>query len=357
MAEDNDDSQKTEQPTGRRLSRAREQGQVPVSRELNNWFVIGGGTLLIFIFAPHIANSLTDLLENFIAKPDQVSADPATVRDLLRETFIHAALIVGLPILLLMVAGLAGPLSQTGLMISWEPLKPALSKLSLLAGVKRLFSVRSLVELGKSILKLIIVGYVCYSLIAPAFPSIEHLITLHPVDMLAELRHLILRLAFGVLATLTLIMIADIIYQRISFTNRMRMTRQEVKDETKDSEGDPLIKARIRQIRVQRARARMMANVPKADVVITNPTHFAIALKYDPKNMGAPLVLAKGQDLIALKIREIAEENKITIVENPPLARALYATVEIDEQIPPEHYKAVAEVISYVFKLRGRTLH
>jgi flagellar biosynthetic protein FlhB len=149
-------------------------------------------------------------------------------------------------------------------------------------------------------------------------------------------------------------MIADMTYQRLAFIARMRMTRQEVKEEMRQSEGDPIIKQRLRAIRIQRARARMMANVPKADVVITNPTHFAVALQYNPAKMSAPLCLAKGQDLIALKIREIAGEHKISIVENPPLARALYATVEIDQEISPEHYKAVAEVISYVFRLRNR---
>jgi flagellar biosynthetic protein FlhB len=183
------------------------------------------------------------------------------------------------------------------------------------------------------------------------------MIFLEPVQLVAEIRHLVLRLAFAIFATLTIVMLVDIIYQRFAFVARLRMSRQELKDESKQNEGDPIIKQRIRQIRVARARQRMMANVPKADVVITNPTHFAVALKYNPAEMAAPICLAKGQDLIALKIREIATTNKIAIVENPPLARALHATVEIDEPIAPEHYKAVAEIISYVFRLKGRTLH
>ena len=357
MAEGDDKDQKTEQPTQARIDQARASGQVPHSRELNHWFLIGTGTLIILAFAPSIAESLTATLTNFIARPEAVADDATSLEALLTETIMKAAFTIVVPLILLMAAAMAGSLVQTGLNFSIDPIMPKFSKLSPIAGFHRIFSVRNLVEFVKNLIKLAIIGSVAFSLLNPTLPGIEHLIALEPVQILGELRHLVLRLCFGVLVTLTIIMIADVIYQRFAFTARLRMTRQEVKQEMRQSEGDPVIKQRLRQLRMQRARQRMMANVPKADVVITNPTHFAIALQYDPLTMTAPLCLAKGQDVIALKIREVAEKNNVALVENKPLARALYATVEIDEQIPAEHYKAVAEVISYVFRLRGRSLN
>ena len=356
MAEGPDKEQKTEDPTAGRLQRAREQGQIPASRELNHWFLIGTGTLILLAFAPSLGWSLIDTLRNFIARPDQVPDDPAALQALFAETLIKAATAVAVPLLLLLVAAIAGPLLQTGFNISSSPLAPKFSKISPMAGFHRLFSARTLIEFLKNLVKLIIIASVAFTLVKPVLPGMEHLIRMEPAAMLNETRHLVLRLCIGILATLTVIMIGDILYQRMHFMAGLRMTRQEVKDESKQNEGDPMVKQRLRQLRTQRARARMMANVPKADVVITNPTHFAVALQYDPAKMAAPVCLAKGQDLIALKIREIAGLHKVTIVENPPLARALYPTVEIDQAIPPEHYKAVAEVVSYVFRLRGRAV-
>jgi flagellar biosynthetic protein FlhB len=354
MAEQQDNDQKTEQPTAARLARAREQGQVPVSRELNHWFLIGGGALILLGIAPHMARSLVNILRNFIAQPEQVPDNAGALEDVFTDTIMHVGLVVALPLILLLVAAMAGPLLQTGFLLSADPLMPKWSKISPMAGFHRIFSKRALIEFLKNLAKLALIATVAFNLVRPNLPTIEHLIEMQPIQIVAEVRQLVLRLCLGILSVLTVIMLVDVIYQRLSFVARMRMTRQEVKEELRQSEGDPLIRQRLRQIRVQRARTRMMANVPKADVIITNPTHFAVALQYDPLKMGAPKCVAKGQDLIALKIREIADENKVTIVENPPLARALYPMVEVDKEIPPEHYKAVAEVISYVFRLRGR---
>jgi flagellar biosynthetic protein FlhB len=354
MADDQEQSQKTEQPTSKRLQTAREQGQVPHSRELNHWFIIGGGCLILLAFMPGVAAKLLDILRAFIEKPDQVASDAASLSHIFSEPIERAALAIFVPLLILLVGAFCGPILQTGFLLSAEPLVPHFSKISPLAGIKRLFSSRTLVEFLKNLAKLTVVGSVVYLLLAPVLPDVEHFITQSPGATLEEFRHLLLRLAFGIFVTLTFIMMADVIYQRMAFTARMRMTKQEVKDENKENEGSPEIKQRIRQLRMQRARKRMMAAVPTADVVVTNPTHFAVALKYDAEKMGAPLVLAKGQDLIALKIREIATAHDVAIVENKPLARALYATVEIDQEVPPEHYKAVAEVISYVFRLRKK---
>jgi flagellar biosynthetic protein FlhB len=189
---------------------------------------------------------------------------------------------------------------------------------------------------------------------------VSDFVALAAVDIFAMLDYLrreTVRLTFIVLLIVTVMAAADYVYQRWSFLQQMRMTKQEVKDEHKQTEGDPMIKSRLRSLRMQRARQRMMAAVPKASVVITNPTHYAVALKYDMDAMGAPILVAKGADLIALRIRELADENEVPIVENPPLARALFATVELDQEVPPEHYKAVAEVISYVMKLKGSLEH
>ena len=356
MAEEQDKDQKTEQPSQHRIDQAMQQGQGPQSRELNHWFLIGTGTLIMLAFSSTMAASLTDTLRSFIAQPEQIPDDAAAIGGVLTGTLLKAGSIIMVPLILLVAAAVAGPLLQAGVIISAEKLKPKFSKISPLAGFHRLFSVRSLMEFLKSLTKLCIIGSISYMLVRPVLPDIEHMIEIEPAAMLNELRHLVVRLCFGIFATLTIVMMADMIYQRFSFIARLRMTRQEVKDEHKQNEGDPIIKQRIRQLRVARARQRMMASVPKADVVITNPTHFAVALQYDPKNMQVPICVAKGQDLIALRIREIATANKVSIVENPPLARALHASVEIDQPISPEHYKAVAEVISYVFRLRGRRL-
>ena len=187
----------------------------------------------------------------------------------------------------------------------------------------------------------------------PFYGAIDHLVGVAPIVYLSEIKYLLFKVMVGVLAVLLVIAIIDVVFQRMQHMKQIRMTREEVKEEHRQTEGDPMVKARLRQLRQQRARQRMMQSVPEADVVITNPTHYAIALKYEEGSLGAPVCVAKGVDQVALRIREIANENKVTIVENKPLARALFDVVEIDEEIPVEHYQAVAEVISYVFKLRG----
>jgi flagellar biosynthetic protein FlhB len=356
MAEESKD-QKTEQPSQTRLDQAKSRGEGPQSRELNHWFVIGTATLVILVFAPHLAETTIVNLRNFIARPQDIPDNAASLQSVMAETVESTALSLLVPMVLLLIGAVAGTLFQTGIVFSWSPLIPRFSKVSPVSGFHRLFSVRALVEFLKNLAKLGIIGTVAFLVLRPVFPTIEDMVFLQPAQLVGEIRHLVLHLAFAIFATLTIVMLADIIYQRFAFVARLRMSRQELKDESKQNEGDPLIKQRIRQIRVARARQRMMANVPKADVVITNPTHFAVALKYNPAEMAAPVCVAKGQDLIALKIREVATKNKISIVENPPLARALHASVEIDEPIDPEHYKAVAEIISYVFRLKGRTIH
>jgi flagellar biosynthesis protein FlhB len=258
---------------------------------------------------------------------------------------------VAIPLLLLAVAGAAGHLIQHRLVWSAHSLAPKLSKISPLAGLKRLFSKQAIANFIKGLLKLALIGGIVTALLWPQRMRLEGMVTIDPAGVLAIMKSLSLDMLGAVVAILALVAAADYLFQYTQWFQRQKMSLREIKDEYRQSEGDPMVKAKIRQLRQFRAKKRMMAAVPQASVVITNPTHFAVALKYD-RGMTAPVCVAKGVDAVARKIREVAGEHAIPIVENPPLARALHATVEIDQEIPAEHYQAVAEVISYVMRLK-----
>ncbi len=353
MSEDDDDSQKTEDPTAKRLEESRKKGQVPMSREVNNWVMLFMSTLIVIGFAPGLMARMTQLLKVMIEQSWQVHQGVG-LGGVLIKMMLDVASMVGLPILMLAAAAIIGPFAQVGPLVASETIKPSLEKISPLSGFKRIFSMRSFVEFLKGIAKIVIIGLVCFYLFKPYFGQVEHLIGIPIPLLMIEFTDLFKRLMTGVLSALFIVAAIDLVYQRISHINKLRMSRQDIRDEYKQTEGDPHMRAKLRQLRMEKGRKRMMQNVPKADVVITNPTHYAVALQYDPKTMDAPVVLAKGADLIAKRIREVADENKITIVQNPPLARTLFDTVEIDQAILPEQYKAVAEVISYVFKLKKK---
>ncbi|MBU6235956.1 MAG: flagellar type III secretion system protein FlhB, partial [Alphaproteobacteria bacterium] len=221
-------------------------------------------------------------------------------------------------------------------------------------GFQRLFSKRSFFEFVKGIIKVAIISAVSIWVLRPYLEGIEHLIDLSLGNLIEEMMALFLKLMGAILTVLFLLAGMDLLFQRYTYMQQMRMSRQEIKDEYKQTEGDPHVKSRLRQLRMEKSRKRMMQNVPNSTVVVTNPTHFAVALRYEPDEMDAPVCVAKGQDLVALRIREIAEENGVIIVENPPLARTLFKVLDIDDVIPPEHYKAVAEVISYVFRMKKK---
>jgi len=265
------------------------------------------------------------------------------------ELGLLLAPIMGLLLLLAVVSNVA----QFGFMFAPEKVKFDASKISLLKGAKRMFSQRAIMEFLKGILKLFAVGAVSFYL---AMPWLEDLTLMVRMEFGHSLDRIIIissALAAGTIGVMTLVAIMDFAFQKHQFTKKMRMTKQEVKDEHKQSEGDPHVKARIRKIRTERAQQRMMAAVPEADVVITNPTHYSIALEYKMDDMAAPKLVAKGVDHLALRIREVAVANDIPLVENPPLARALYSGVDINEEIPTEHFKAVAEVIGFIMRKRG----
>jgi flagellar biosynthetic protein FlhB len=355
MADDKpDDSQKTEEPTSRKLEEARKKGQVPLSREVNNWLMILAATILVSSSSDTIFSELSGLMRAFIEKSYAAPDSAEDVGALLTSTFMDVFFIIGLAILGLMVVSVIGPLAQVGPLFVPSKIAPELDKISIVKGFGRLFSINSVVEFLKGVLKIALLSGVGVVIVMPYLSTLDHIMDISFQEFLEELKTIILRLLIGMLVVLFIIAGVDLVYQRYQHYKQMRMTKQEVKDEYKQSEGDPHVKGRLRQLRAEKARKRMMQNVPKADVIITNPTHYAVALQYDPETMDAPLCLAKGIDELALRIREMGKEHDITIYENPPLARALYAVVDVDEIIPPDQYKAVAEVISYVFKMRKK---
>jgi flagellar biosynthetic protein FlhB len=346
------DSDKTEDPTGKRVGEAREKGQVGKSREVDHWFMLLAITLVIFIFGPRMGSDLKDMLIVFIAQTNQIPVDQNALQGIFLRLATKLAFMLAPSIALLLVAGVGSGLLQHGFLFSPQRLMPQWSRLSFGNGFQRLFSWGAIVEFAKGALKLVILGGFCYWLLKGDFDQLEKYIFLDPGQILALVDKLALKLLAGFLAMLAFIASLDFIYQKFSLMRSLRMTKEEVREEHKQSEGDPMVKGRLRQLRMERARRRMMQAVPKADVVITNPTHFAVALKYDAAKMTAPQLVAKGQDLVAKRIRDLAVEHNVPIVENPPLARALFASVELDQEIPPEHYKPVAEVIGYVMRLR-----
>jgi flagellar biosynthetic protein FlhB len=356
MAEEQDDSQKTEDPTSRRLDEARNRGQVANSREVNNLLMLGVFSLSVLLFGGTAADAIYKAAMPFIESPDLVPADfEHLVR--LGWKLLGVLLVAGaVPLALALIAAIGAGYLQFGLVFSADGIMPKLDKISPLAGLKRMFSMRSLAEFVRGLLKLAVVGAVAMLLILPEVAHLNKLIGMEMVQLLGETKALLAKLLIGVVSIVAAIAAIDVIYQRLQHMREMRMSRQEIKDEFKETEGDPLVKGRLRQLRMERTRRRMMAQVPQSDVVVTNPTHYAVALKYDPGSMGAPKMMAKGIDQMAQKIREIAKEHGIPIVENPPLARGLFAAVDVDQEVTPEFYKAVAEVISYIFKLKRRRL-
>lgn len=353
MAEDQDDSSKTEEPSQKRLTDAEKRGDVLKSTEIGHWFGLAAGLCAIILVATVTGPGMGQRLAGFMDHAATISLDGRGGVGLLYEVATDLLVGIGLPMLLLVVAAVAGHAVQHKITFTTEKMKPDISKLSPFKGLGRIFSRQGLIEFVKGIAKIVAVG--AGATIA-AMPTFSVLVTT-PFYELNQLSGLILqsiiRLFGGALVVLAVIAGGDFLFQRFERLRRLRMTKQEVKDEHKQAEGDPEIKGRQRQMARARMRRRMMAQVPTADVVVTNPTHFAVALKYDAEKMGAPRVVAKGVDSLAARIRHVAEEASVPLVENPPLARALYAAVEVDDEIPPEHYKAVAEVIGFVLRRRG----
>jgi flagellar biosynthetic protein FlhB len=354
MAEDKDS--KTEDPTSKRMGKAWSDGNIPISQEIKSVAMLIGALVVVGILAPWVTKSLAGYLRTFLERPETMAVDVESFRTFVLSVMLEIGIFMAFPMFVLVIAAFAGTMGQIGLVYTPKKISFKLSNISPIAGFSRLFSSASLVEAAKGIAKMVIVGALIAFIVVPTMSHPDKLIDQDIPATLMELHHLIVMILFLVVLVMVALATADYIYQRWSHKEKLKMTKQEVKDEHKEQEGDPKVKSRIRNLRLERHRQRMMANVPKASVIITNPTHYAIALQYDMDAMAAPKLVAKGVDYLAKRIRQIAEEHDIPIIENPPLARALYAAVEVDHEIPQEHYKAVAEVISYVLRLKGKRI-
>src|ERR1700742_2697907 len=350
MADEDDSSDKTEDPSQKRLDEALERGDVAKSQEVNTWFMIAGATLVLSSFSGSIG-SMKMPLRNLIANSWMIRVDGPGLLALGQRIEYMLIGALGVPLLMLAIAAISGNMLQHRLVWSGESLKPSFNKISPASGLKRIFGKQAAVNFGKGLFKLFALGSVMFALLWPERHRMESMLSIDPAAIMGMIYTLTMRLLGSVVAMLAVVAIADYFFQYREWFERQKMSLQEMKQEFKQSEGDPHVKGRIRQLRHARMKKRMMAAVPKASVIITNPTHYSIALSYE-RGMPAPICVAKGVDLIALKIREIAGEHNIPIVENVPLARALYANVEVDEEIPVEHYHAVAEIIGYVMGLR-----
>jgi flagellar biosynthetic protein FlhB len=351
MAEQSEENEKSEDPTQKRLDEALERGDVAKSQEVSTWFVLAGATLMLVVFAGPMSSSLKTTLAGLLSNAHRIPADGAGLTRLFGRIGIEVIAAIAIPILLLALFAIGGNMIQHRLVWSGESLKPKLSKISPGAGLKRLFSKTALANFVKGLVKIALIGTVLTFLLWPERTRLDTMVTLDAAAILPYTLIFALKMFGFVVVIMAFIAAADFFFQYRQWYERQKMSLREIKEEFKQTEGDPIIKARIRRIRETRMRKRMMAAVPEASVVIMNPTHFAVALKYE-RGDNAPLCVAKGIDSIALKIREVAEAHNVPVVENPPLARALHATVEVDQEIPADHYRAVAEVIGYVMRLR-----
>jgi flagellar biosynthetic protein FlhB len=354
MSQFADHQEKTEEPTARKLEMARAEGHVARSQEVSNWFLLLALALIIGLVLPGLFPDFGAFLTGFLSGAHDLPLDAGQLVATARASLLSLLALLALPMLIVVGGALCAAFLQNGFLFTVEPVKPKLSNIGLKRGMKKIFSLNAVVEFVKGILKLLIVGSVVGVVIWPDRTKLMAIPAMETAQFLELLRMSALKVAIAVLAVMTVVAVLDVLYQRYQHRKGLRMTKQEIKDENKQTEGDPKVKARLGQTRTERSRQRMMASVPDADVVITNLTHNAVALKYDQATMEAPRLVAKGVDSLAQRIRALAKENNIPIVENAPLARALHGGAEINQEIPAEHHKAVAEVIGYVMRLRAR---
>lgn len=345
--------EKTEQPTGKRRRDARKEGNVFQSKDVVTVLMLLGVFYMIRLVLPFIYENVREYMEFFFSA---VSLDAPLEGSPHIFTFSVVSLLkCSLPLLLVaMLLGILGHGIQTRFLITFTPLKPKFSKLNPINGLKKMFSLNKIVDLVKNLIKISVLLVLLYNLLQSDLRPIARMIDMPVYNATAYALQMVFDLVVKVCIAFAVVAFFDFLYQRWDYENNLKMTKQEVKEEYKMTEGNPEIKGRIRRIQRQMAMSRMMQSVPEADVIVRNPTHFAVALKYDPDKNGAPVVLAKGQDYTALRIVKIGEENGVSIVENRPLARALYASCEVDREITPEFYGAVAELLVYIYKLNHR---
>lgn len=346
--------ERTEKATGKKRTDARRKGQVAQSREVSSVMILMTSLGIFYFAGSWMFWNISELIGGIYQNIGILSFKDVSDASAFSLEILYLYLTVLLPFLLpIAIVGFIANVMQVGFQISTEAMALKLSKLNPISGMKRLASLKSLVELGKSIIKVLFIGSIAYLLIKSDMQEFPSLIHQEVGQILVFIARVSLKICFFVCLAMIVLALLDYIYQRWQYEQDLKMTKQEVKDERKQSYGDPQVKSRIRAVQMEMARRRMMEAVPQADVVITNPTHLAIALKFDAREMIAPRVLAKGSGHIAQRIREIAVDNQIPLVEEKPLARALYKMVEIGDYIPAELYRAVAEVLAYVYRLKG----
>ena len=352
MAEEQQGQERSEQPTAKRLSEARKKGQVARSRELNTLLVMLASALALWLMSGPAISGITTIMSEALSPAGDLLKQPELIPAHLMGVMMSALTLITPFLALTVIAALAGPAVMGGLLFSPEAVSFKLDKLDPVKGLGRVFSTKGLIELVKALLKFFLVLGVAVLVYKFFEREVMALITLDVIEGIVRSGSIIMLALVLLSATLVLIAAIDVPYQLWSHNKQMRMTKQEVKDENKETDGRPEVKARIRQLQREASQRRMLQDVPDADVVITNPTHYSVALKYDQHGTGAPRVVAKGQDLIALKIRSIAIEHDVPIYEEPPLARALFGTTDIGDEIPGPLFLAVARVLAYVFHLR-----
>lgn len=352
MAEQDKNQEKTEQATPKRREEAREKGQVARSQEVTSVVVLGACLIFFYFNAGHIVHQLSLLMANDFRAAARVDLTPGTAQALFWD-YLYRLFILLAPLLLtVVIAGLAANILQVGIVFSGESLQPKLSKIDPFKGMQRLFSLKSFVELLKGILKIVVIGLAAWISIRGEISSFPRMIDQGAGGILLFLGKASFKILLATCLVLIVLAILDYTYQRWEFEKSLKMSRQDIKEEFRQSEGDPLVKARIRRIQRDMARKRMMAAVPKADVVITNPTHLAVALQYEQEKMTAPVITAKGAGHIAEKIREVASMHHVPIVENKAVAQVLYKMVELGGAVPENLYRAVAEILAYVYRLK-----
>ena len=350
MADDSD-LEKSEQPTDSKLKKAKEKGQIPRSRELTSLMILLVGILLFWIMGTHFVSKLKAIIQQAMLVAHRTDDDKQIIFNLIN--LLTAGFWAILPIFVgLVIVAIIAPLSVGGLLFSLQSIKPNLGKLNPISGFKRLFSLRIFSELFKSILKVVLIAFAAALFLIHQFPNMLALPSMYLNNALSQVMQLLIYASLLIVLALIPMVGFDIFYQIWSNLKKLKMSKQEVKDEFKEQEGNPQIKGRIRQMQQAMARRRMMKDVPKANVIVTNPTHYAVALQYDEKTMSAPKILAKGTDNIASRIKQIAQEHQIPQLEAPPLARALYRHGEIGKSIPAELYAAVAQILAWVYQLK-----
>jgi flagellar biosynthesis protein FlhB len=355
MAEEEQGQERTEEATPKRREEAREKGQVAVSREVASAVVLGASLIYFYFGSGSFMEGITEIMKTSFRDSGHVLLSQKNIYALLFSLAYKVFLLLFPLLLTVFVAGFVANVLQVGFLFSWEAVQPKLSKVDPFKGLKRLFSLRSLVELVKSLFKISVVGLIAYLVIIKEIPGLFPLADQSIWGMLAFIGRVSFRIMIMTCWVLVIMALLDYLYQRWEFEKSIRMSQQEIKEEFKHSEGDPLIKSRIKRLQREIARKRMMASIPKADVVITNPTHLAIAIRYDQDNMNAPVVVAKGAGYVAEKIREIAAKHQIPIVENKPVAQVLYKIANIGDMIPADLYRAVAEILAYVYRLKEKS--